>query len=391
MNSTENNKNLENVNGLYIKESMKIKGSCNKKEPDALYLHIPFCEKKCEYCDFCTFINMSREYERYTKALIKELKMYPKYEYDTVYFGGGTPSLLPVEMTAEIMSNIGYKENSEITLELNPNDMTAEKLEDLRKTGINRLSIGIQSFQNHVLKFIGRLHSGEDAVRVFRDARKAGFENISIDLMFGIPNQSFEDLKKDLENILLLSPDNISIYSLIWEEGTVFWSKLKKGILSEMDQDLEAEMYEEIIDFLKKNGYSHYEISNFSKKGRGGIHNLKYWRNKEFIGVGLSAATYFNGKRYSNVRTFNKYYKSLEENALPIDEKSIEIIDEKEKEKLKNMLGLRLTEEGIKYFQNERVESLLERGLIERFDNGEKMRLTRKGILLANEVFVEFI
>ena len=241
------------------------------------------------------------------------------------------------------------------------------------------------------MKFIGRLHSGEDAVRVFHDARKAGFDNISIDLMFGIPNQSFEDLKKDLENILLLSPDNISIYSLIWEEGTVFWSKLKKGILSEMDQDLEAEMYEEIIDFLKKNGYSHYEISNFSKKGRGGIHNLKYWRNKEFIGVGLSAATYFKGRRYSNVRTFNKYYKSLEENALPIDEKSIEIIDEKEKEKLKNMLGLRLTEEGIKYFQNERVESLLERGLIERFDNGEKMRLTRKGILLANEVFVEFI
>ena len=380
-----------------IKEFVKIKSEQKKvkieeqKNIDALYLHIPFCEKKCEYCDFCTFINMSREYEKYTKALIKELKMYPEYEYDTVYFGGGTPSLLPVEMTAEIMSNIRYKKNAEITLELNPNDMTAEKLEDLRKTGINRLSIGIQSFQDHVLKFIGRLHSGEDAVRVFHDARKAGFDNISIDLMFGIPNQSFEDLKKDLENILLLSPDNISIYSLIWEEGTVFWSKLKKGILSEMDQDLEAEMYEEIIDFLKKNGYSHYEISNFSKKGRGGIHNLKYWRNKEFIGVGLSAATYFKGRRYSNVRTFNKYYKSLEENALPIDEKSIEIIDEKEKEKLKNMLGLRLTEEGIKYFQNERVESLLERGLIERFDNGEKMRLTRKGILLANEVFVEFI
>ena len=380
-----------------IKEFVKMKSEQKKvkieeqKNIDALYLHIPFCEKKCEYCDFCTFINMSREYEKYTKALIKELKMYPEYEYDTVYFGGGTPSLLPVEMTAEIMSNIRYKKNAEITLELNPNDMTAEKLEDLRKTGINRLSIGIQSFQDHVLKFIGRLHSGEDAVRVFHDARKAGFDNISIDLMFGIPNQSFEDLKKDLENILLLSPDNISIYSLIWEEGTVFWSKLKKGILSEMDQDLEAEMYEEIIDFLKKNGYSHYEISNFSKKGRGGIHNLKYWRNKEFIGVGLSAATYFKGRRYSNVRTFNKYYKSLEENALPIDEKSIEIIDEKEKEKLKNMLGLRLTEEGIKYFQNERVESLLERGLIERFDNGEKMRLTRKGILLANEVFVEFI
>ena len=241
-----------------------------EKNVDALYVHIPFCEKKCEYCDFCTFINMSREYEKYTEALVKELKMYPEYEYDTVYFGGGTPSLLPIELLSYIMENIKYKKEGEITLELNPNDMSPEKLIQLRKLGINRLSIGIQSFQDHVLKFLGN----------------AGFENISIDLMFGIPNQSLEDLKKDLETIIQLSPENVSIYSLIWEEGTVFWSKLQKGILSEMDQDLEAEMYEEIIDFLKKNGYVHYEISNFSKKGMGGVHNLKYWRNKEFIGAG---------------------------------------------------------------------------------------------------------
>ena len=237
-----------------------------EKNVDALYVHIPFCEKKCEYCDFCTFVNMSREYEKYTQALVKELKMYPEYEYDTVYFGGGTPSLLPVELLSYIMENIKYRKDGEITLELNPNDMSFEKLKELRKMGINRLSIGIQSFQDHVLKFIGRLHSGEDAIKVFWDAREAGFDNISIDLMFGIPNQSLEDLKKDLETILQLSPENISIYSLIWEEGTVFWSKLQKGILSEIDQDLEAEMYEEIIDFLQRNGYVHYEISNFSSK-----------------------------------------------------------------------------------------------------------------------------
>ena len=362
-----------------------------QKNIDALYLHIPFCEKKCEYCDFCTFINMSREYGKYTEALVKELKMHPKYEYDTVYFGGGTPSLLPVEMISYIMRNINYRKDGEITLELNPNDMSLEKLKELRELGINRLSIGIQSFRDHVLKFIGRLHSGEDAIRVFRDARKAGFENISIDLMFGIPNQSFEDLKKDLETILLLSPDNISIYSLIWEEGTVFWSKLKRGILSRIDQDLEAEMYEEIIDFLKKNGYIHYEISNFSKKGMGGVHNLKYWRNKEFIGAGLSAAAYYGGRRYSNVRTFNKYYKFLDENIFPVDENSIEIVDETEKEKLKNMLGLRLIEEGIEYFDNPKVEKLLSRGLLERFNDGTRMRLTKTGILLANDVFMEFI
>ena len=335
-----------------------------EKNVDALYVHIPFCEKKCEYCDFCTFINMSREYEKYTEALVKELKMYPEYEYDTVYFGGGTPSLLPIELLSYIMENIKYKKEGEITLELNP---------------------------NHVLKFLGRLHSGEDAVRVFRDARNAGFENISVDLMFGIPNQSLEDLKKDLETIIQLSPENVSIYSLIWEEGTVFWSKLQKGILSEMDQDLEAEMYEEIIDFLKKNGYVHYEISNFSKKGMGGVHNLKYWRNKEFIGAGLSAATYCKGKRYSNVRSFSKYYRCIEENIFPVDDKSIEIVDKEEEKKLKNMLGLRLTEEGTEYFEAEEVKKLLDNGLLERFDGGKRMRLTEKGILLANDVFVEFI
>ena len=362
-----------------------------EKNVDALYLHIPFCEKKCEYCDFCTFINMSREYEKYTEALVKELKMYPEYEYNTVYFGGGTPSLLPVELLSYIMENIKYRKDGEITLELNPNDMSFEKLKELRKIGINRLSIGIQSFQDHVLKFIGRLHSGEDAIKVFRDAREAGFDNISIDLMFGIPNQSLENLKKDLETVLLLSPENISIYSLIWEEGTVFWSKLQKGILSEMDQDLEAEMYEEIIDFLQRNGYIHYEISNFSKKGMGGVHNLKYWRNKEFIGVGLSAATYYKGKRYSNVRSFSKYYRCIEENNFPLDDKSIEKVDKEEEEKLKNMLGLRLIEEGTKYFETEKVKKLLDRGLLERFNNGKRMRLTKKGILLANDVFVEFI
>ena len=328
-----------------------------EKNVDALYVHIPFCEKKCEYCDFCTFINMSREYEKYTEALVKELKMYPEYEYDTVYFGGGTPSLLPIELLSYIMENIKYKKEGEITLELNPNDMSPEKLIQLRKLGINRLSIGIQSFQDHVLKFLG----------------------------------SPEDLKKDLETIIQLSPENVSIYSLIWEEGTVFWSKLQKGILSEMDQDLEAEMYEEIIDFLKKNGYVHYEISNFSKKGMGGVHNLKYWRNKEFIGAGLSAATYCKGKRYSNVRSFSKYYRCIEENIFPVDDKSIEIVDKEEEKKLKNMLGLRLTEEGTEYFEAEEVKKLLDNGLLERFDGGKRMRLTEKGILLANDVFVEFI
>ena len=364
------------------------------KYVDAIYLHIPFCAKKCEYCDFCTFINMSGEYEKYCNALIEEIKLYSENIYDTVYFGGGTPSLLSVDLIYYIMENLKYRKDSEITLEMNPDDMTPKKLESLRKIGINRLSIGIQSFQNHILEFIGRNHNSLDAVKAFEEARKAGFENISIDLMFGIPCQSMEDLKKDLEMIKKMSPDNISIYSLIWEEGTVFWNKLQKGILSVIDQDLEAEMYEYIIDFLTNVGYIHYEISNFSKKNMHGRHNIKYWENKEFVGVGLSASEYCNGKRTSNVRNFHRYYSALEKKKKPVDIESVEIIDEEEKRKLQNMLGLRLIKRGIEYFQNEKIEKLINDGLLEMFEDNNRnkiLRLTRRGILLANNVFMEFI
>ena len=458
-----------------------------EKDVDAIYIHIPFCDKKCEYCDFCTFVRMEKEYRKYVDYLIREIRMYPKFKYDTIYFGGGTPSVLPVGMIKEIMDELDWTGNAEITLELNPTDMTLEKLKEIREIGINRLSIGIQSFQNHVLKFIGRQHSSDDAVNVYKMARKAGFKNITVDLMFGIPNQSIEDLQRDLNILRELKPENVSIYSLIWEEGTVFWSKLQKGILSEIDQDVEAQMYEMIIEFFNENGYCHYEISNFARidenfqKNRNinknynlekridfqnfseikkneetlkneifqniesfemikerqknsGRHNLKYWRNKKFIGVGMSAAAYYGENRHSNVRTFNRYYKFLDNEKLPIDENTIEIVDKIESEKLIRMLGLRLIQEGIGYFEDKRVEKLIKNGLLEKFivkkvdfsekreqkiekfiDTKEKeiknkvknnesfnektsektyeirLRLTKRGMLLANDVFVEFI
>lgn len=458
-----------------------------EKDVDAIYIHIPFCDKKCEYCDFCTFVRMEKEYRKYVDYLIREIRMYPKFKYDTIYFGGGTPSVLPVGMIKEIMDELNWTGNAEITLELNPTDMTLEKLKEIREIGINRLSIGIQSFQNHVLKFIGRQHSSDDAVNVYKMARKAGFKNITVDLMFGIPNQSIEDLQRDLNILRELKPENVSIYSLIWEEGTVFWSKLQKGILSEIDQDVEAQMYEMIIEFFNENGYCHYEISNFARidknfeenrninknynlekridfqnfseikkneetlkneifqniesfemikerQKNSGRHNLKYWRNKKFIGVGMSAAAYYGENRHSNVRTFNRYYKFLDNEKLPIDENTVEIVDEIESEKLSRMLGLRLIQEGIGYFEDKRVEKLIKNGLLEKFivkkvdfsekreqkiekfiDTKEKeiknkvknnesfdekmaektyeirLRLTKRGMLLANDVFVEFI
>lgn len=361
---------------------------------DGIYLHIPFCSRKCEYCDFCTYVNMEKHYEKYTDYLIKEIQMYPKYLYDTIYFGGGTPSLLPIELLKRIMNELNYTEKSEITLELNPNDMKKEKLRELREIGINRLSIGIQSFNDEVLKFIGREHSGKDAIRVFQEAREVGFDNITIDLMFGIPVQTISDVKNDLNIIKQIQPDNVSIYSLIWEEGTVFWSKLQKGILKEIDQDVEAEMYEMIIDFFDKNGFEHYEISNFSRNRKFGRHNLKYWECEEFIGVGMSAASYYSNKRYSNVRTFKKYYDLIDSQKVPGDEKTVEIVDEFEKIKLKSMLGLRLVKKGIDFkdihddYKKSAVK-LVERGLLQL--KNDKLTLTRKGLLLANDVFVEFI
>ena len=481
-----------------------------EKNIDAIYIHIPFCDKKCEYCDFCTFVRMEKEYRKYTDYLIREIRMYPKFKYDTIYFGGGTPSVLPVEMIKEIMEELDWTENAEITLELNPTDMTLEKLKEIKGIGINRLSIGIQSFQNHVLEFIGRQHTSDEAVNVYKMAREAGFENITVDLMFGIPNQSINDLQKDLKILKELKPENVSIYSLIWEEGTIFWSKLQKGILTEIDQDVEAQMYEMIIEFFNENGYCHYEISNFARideniekngniakkfddkeeigfqnfpkiknnaeilknnieisqkntkiydlclenqkpenkifenaenfeiikemQKNGGRHNLKYWKNKKFIGVGMSAAAYYGENRHSNVRTFNKYYKFLDNQELPIDENTIEIVDETESEKLKKILGLRLIQEGIEYFEDKKVEKLIKNGFLEKFvvekinflekkdekiekfitvkekeiknkgKNNEyfakkiaentyeiRLRLTKKGMLLANDVFVEFI
>lgn len=453
-----------------------------EKNIDAIYIHIPFCDKKCEYCDFCTFVRMEKEYRKYVDYLIREIRMYPKFKYDTIYFGGGTPSVLSVEMIKEIMDELDWTGNAEITLELNPTDMILEKLKEIQEIGINRLSIGIQSFQNHVLKFIGRQHSSDDAVNVYKMARKAGFKNITVDLMFGIPNQSIEDLQKDLNILKELKPENVSIYSLIWEEGTIFWSKLQKGILSEIDQDVEAQMYEMIIEFFNENGYCHYEISNFAridenfeknknisencdsenkigvqnfleiknneeilenvedfeiikkKQKNSGRHNLKYWRNIKFVGAGMSAASYYSGNRHSNVRTFKKYYDLIDSGNLPIDENTIEIVDEIESKKLKKMLGLRLIQEGIKYVEDERVEKLIKNGLLEKFivkkvdfsekkeqkiekiiDTKEKeiknkvknndylnqnmlenaynirLRLTKRGMMLANDVFVEFI
>ncbi len=354
-----------------------------------MYIHIPFCLNKCNYCDFLSFKSTDEEREKYVTALIKEINMYPKFPLETVYFGGGTPSLLTPEQVNRVLANLDIKENSEVTLEVNPKTVTLEKFKLFKKAGINRVSIGIQSFNDKMLKVLGRLHSSNEGSEAFYLARKAGFDNISLDLMFSLPNQTLDDLKADLNHLFALKPEHFSIYSLIWEEGTDFFAKLEAGIYKETDNDLEASMYELIIEEAKKNGYIHYEISNFCLPGKRAIHNTKYWQNEEYLGIGIGASGYYNNIRYKNVLKIPEYYAKISDNIKPILEE--EFIDSHEKEIYEYILGLRVIPDGIvpkgKYI--DLCNKLVDDGFLIR-DN-LRYTLSSKGVLMANDVFDKFI
>ena len=358
---------------------------------DAIYIHIPFCEKKCYYCDFLSFANKKDEIGKYIEKLIEEIKLYPENTYKTVYFGGGTPSLIEPKVIKRILDNLKIEKNAEITFEVNPKTVDEKKLNELKEIGINRLSIGCQSFDNEILKRIGRIHNAEEAINTYEMARKVGFDNINLDLIFATPNQSMEKLDKDLEKIIKLNPEHIAIYSLIWEKGTKLWEMEKRGELKETDQYIEADMYEKIIKILKENGYIHYEISNFAKKGYESKHNTKYWRNEKYLGIGLGASGYIDNIRYKNVINFKDYYKMIENQKRPILEK--EIINQKSEEEYKCMLGLRLLEEGVSIETKENVkkaEKLIDSGYL-KIKKDKKYILTSKGVMLANNVFMEFL
>ncbi|WP_156299087.1 radical SAM family heme chaperone HemW [Streptobacillus canis] len=359
------------------------------KNINGIYIHIPFCNKRCHYCDFHVFVNMNDKIEKYVEYIIKEIKLYPEYTYDTVYFGGGTPSLLNGEQIKRILDNLKRTEDAEITLELNPSDMDLERLQFIRNAGINRLSIGFQSFNDDMLKFMNRDHSSKKAIETYKNARIAGFDNISLDLIFSVPGQDMEMLENDLDNFLKLDPEHLSIYSLIWEEGTNFTRRLEKGELKALDEDLEADMFIKIEDRLKNHGYNHYEISSFCKDGRESKHNIKYWDNTEYVGVGVNATSFYNGEIFAKVKSLAKYYRLIDQGIIPIEEKTVERVDENELENLKYILGLRMLIKGVEYTPNDKIDKLIKRGLIERFD--DRIRLTREGMLLSNEVFVEFV
>lgn len=356
---------------------------------DAIYIHIPFCVKKCNYCDFLSFSDNNISKKQYVDYLIKEIKLYPKYQYNTIYFGGGTPSLLDSVDIKRILKTLNIASNAEITLEVNPNTVTFQQLKKFCEIGINRLSIGIQSFNNKFLSLLGRIHNENQAITTFFNARKAGFNNISLDLMFALPTQKIEEVEADLIKLFKLKPEHFSIYSLIWEEGTPFFDMLKKKIFRETENDLEAEMYEKIITLAEDKGYVHYEISNFSLPNMESQHNSKYWKNKEYVGIGLGASGYINGVRYKNLMQFYEYYDRIDRKLFPVFES--EKLSNEEIEQYKYILGFRLLKRGVfptgKYL--ELCKKLENKGFL--ILNNNRYILSHKGLMFANDVINEFI
>ena len=287
--------------------------------PIAIYVHIPFCDHKCIYCDFYSIINY-KDIDAYLIALKKEIKINAaKYaagrEVISIFFGGGTPSFMSVEYIQEIITcineNFHVKKDAEITLETNPGTVTKEKLKNFRMTGINRISIGIQSFNEAELKFLTRIHDSETAIQTVNEARQSGFENISIDLIFNLPNQSKVTWEKNLAIAADLPITHISAYSLILERGTILNKMVLDGKVEMQDEDHDADLYQTTIDFLHKSGFSQYEVSNFSKKNYECVHNNAYWRYFDYIGFGTSAHSFVDGKRWWNYSALNFYIEKM--------------------------------------------------------------------------------
>lgn len=375
----------------------------NEKAPRnlGLYIHIPFCRTKCLYCDFCSFVSRDEQQrEAYVGALLREIEARGTKDYsvDTVYFGGGTPSLLSAEQIGRILGGIKESFNvspdAEITLECNPMTVSDgdKYFKELRALGVNRLSLGVQSAVDGELKLIGRRHSFEDAKATFLAARGAGFENISVDLMLGIPSQTLDSLRASANQVINLAAEHISIYSLQLEEGTPLYRMRERYSLA--DDDAAADMYELVVKMMKDAGYHHYEISNFARGGRESKHNCKYWRLDEYLGLGLAAHSDFGGKRLENTRDMERYLGGewLEaESDISNSEREFEFL----------MLGLRtadgisksefLARFGVEFDEKygEKVEKFKKMGYF--CEKGDALALTERGFEVSNAILTEIL
>ena len=383
-----------------------------------IYIHIPFCVRKCYYCDFLSGPADDETIEKYVKALINEIEYYGErcgrqgtnIPVTSVFFGGGTPSLLDSKYMKEIMEKVkalfNIEENAEITIECNPGTADEEKLRTYKKIGINRISIGLQSANDEELKNIGRIHTYEQFISIYTEARRVGFDNINIDLMSALPNQTLDSYKETLYKIIALNPEHISAYSLILEEGTCLYEKIeaieREGKDTGLpDEDTERNMYYETKRIVEENGYFRYEISNYAKKGKECKHNIAYWRREDYIGLGIGAASYMNGVRMKNICDINDYINIERMPSSSEDNNETEMLTKEDMMAEFVFLGLRMVAGvSVKEFENEFHEDFnkvygditkkhIDDGLL--IQSGDNIRLTELGMDVSNTVMSSYI
>ncbi|WP_285123341.1 radical SAM family heme chaperone HemW [Lactococcus petauri] len=370
-----------------------------KNETKAAYVHIPFCSHICYYCDFAKVLMTGQPVEAYIDELLKEYDSYDISSLKTLYIGGGTPSVLPADQLEKLLTHLTKKldleELEEFTVEANPSDLTDEVLAVLANSPVNRISLGVQSFDDKLLKKIGRTHTEAQVYSSIERLRAAGFENITIDLIYGLPNQTMEMVERDVQKFLELDLPHVALYSLILEDHTVFMNRQRRGRLRLPSDDRNADMYEYIIEMLTSKGYSHYEVSNFGKIGYESKHNMTYWDNAEYYGIGAGASGYLDGIRYKNHGPVHHY---LREENKRVNE---EVLTRKQRIEEEMFLGLRKKNGvSIERFHKKFGQTLEEvyGTIIEElafqkmlFEADGWIQMTEKGFELGNEVFERFL
>ena len=371
-------------------------------KPTSAYVHIPFCTQICYYCDFSKVFIKNQPVDAYLEHLIQETRSYEIGKLRTLYIGGGTPTALSAQQLAYLLTELpkvmDLSEVEEFTIEANPGDLDTDKIAVLKDSQVNRVSLGVQTFDNKMLKKIGRSHQEQDIYDNIRYLKQAGFDNISIDLIYALPGQTMDQVKENVAKAIDLDIPHMSLYSLILENHTVFMNRMRRGKLPLPKEELEAEMFEYIIEELEKAGFEHYEISNFSKPGFESRHNLVYWDNAEYYGLGAGASGYVDGIRYKNHGPIRHYLEAVEAGKARITEEHL-TLEEKMEEEL--FLGLRKKtgvskarfEEkfGVSFDQRygQVVASLTEQGLL--VPDDKQVRMTKRGLFLGDTVAEKFI
>ena len=373
-----------------------------QKKPTSAYVHIPFCTQICYYCDFSKVFIKNQPVDSYLEHLLEEFQFYDIQKLRTLYIGGGTPTALSASQLEVLLKgltkNLDLSVLEELTIEANPGDLDADKIAVLKNSAVNRVSLGVQTFDDKMLKKIGRSHLEKDIYENIDRLKLAGFDNISIDLIYALPGQTMEQVKENVAKAIGLDIPHMSLYSLILENHTVFMNRMRRGKLPLPKEELEAEMFEYIIVELERVGFEHYEISNFSKPGFESRHNLMYWDNAEYYGIGAGASGYVNGVRYKNHGPIRHYLSAVEEGNARITE---EHLSQKEKMEEEMFLGLR-KKSGVSMARFEEkfgrsfdglygeiVRDLVQQGLMQ--IEGDRVRMTKRGLFLGDTVAERFI